>query len=298
MLVKMLTCALAASLFSVIAATATAGRLEPRNFAHRTYDGSRDRTYQVFVPTSYTGRSPVPMVMVLHGCQQTEANMVNETKFRDLAERDGFIVVYPFITSWDVIQEPRFTNCWGFWFPRHIHQGGGEVEDLRQIAGEVEAEFRIDPNRRYAVGLSSGAAMSVVLGVAYSEYFAAVGSVSGLPYSETASSVNPMIFGRCAFQAPFQSISAVVDAIRREQVRPEEQRPVSIMAIHSRNDCTVNVRATLAGRGEGADRRAAQTDWGWKAPAQRMALATAVAAFKNEVTNFPKRIKSLELFGA
>jgi threonine 3-dehydrogenase len=46
------------------------------------------------------------------------------------------------------------------------------------------------------------------------------------------------------------------------------------------------------------DDRAAQGDWGWKSPAQRMDLPTAVAAFKDEVTNFPKRIKSLELFGA
>ena len=43
---------------------------------------------------------------------------------------------------------------------------------------------------------------------------------------------------------------------------------------------------------------AAQQDWGWKGAAQRIDLSTAVAAFKDEVTNFPKRIKSLELFGA
>ena len=46
------------------------------------------------------------------------------------------------------------------------------------------------------------------------------------------------------------------------------------------------------------DDTAAQTDWGWKGAAQRIDLPTAVAAFKDEVTNFPKRIKSLELFGA
>ena len=46
------------------------------------------------------------------------------------------------------------------------------------------------------------------------------------------------------------------------------------------------------------DDTAAQTDWGWKPRAQRMDLAAAVAAFKDEVTKFPNRIKSLELFGA
>jgi nucleoside-diphosphate-sugar epimerase len=43
---------------------------------------------------------------------------------------------------------------------------------------------------------------------------------------------------------------------------------------------------------------AAQTDWGWKSSAQRMNLAAAVAAFRKEVNEYPKRIKSLELFGA
>ena len=47
----------------------------------------------------------------------------------DLAERENFIVVYPFITTYD---GPREENCWGF--PRdHIHEAL-EIEDLYQIA--------------------------------------------------------------------------------------------------------------------------------------------------------------------
>jgi poly(hydroxyalkanoate) depolymerase family esterase len=241
----LLPAVVAAGLAALVPAPAAAGQLEVRSFARRPYDGSQDRRYQVFVPSSHspTG-APMPMVMVLHGCQQDETNMINETRFRDLAERDGFLVVYPFITAWDQVNESRFRNCWGFWFPQHIRQGAGEVEDLRQIAGEVEAAFRVDPNRRYAVGLSSGAAMSVALGVAHSEYFAAVGAVAGLAYGETSASVNPAVFNRCSFQATFNPVPATVAAMRAQQTRPEEQRPVPIMLVHSRNDCTVNVRAS------------------------------------------------------
>ena len=49
--------------------------------------------------------------------------MIAQTGFATLAERDGFIVVYPFITSYDGMRSP---NCWGFWFPQHIHEGAGE----------------------------------------------------------------------------------------------------------------------------------------------------------------------------
>jgi poly(hydroxyalkanoate) depolymerase family esterase len=213
---------------------ASAGQLQQKLFSAKSYSGSRDRQYQVFVPTAYTGQDAVPMVMVLHGCQQTEVNMINETRFKDLAERDNFIVIYPFITSYDGL---RNTNCWGFFLDQHIHQGAGEVEDLYQIALEVEAAFKIDPNRRYVTGLSSGAGMSVVLAVAQNEYFAAAGSVEGLPYSETSSSVGFV----CANPGTFKSISADVAAMQSEQRRPEEQRTIPIMAIHSRNDCVVNI---------------------------------------------------------
>src|SRR4029453_11493229 len=101
----------------VLADAASAGQLERKLLFAKSYAGSRDRQYQVFIPSSYVGQA-VPMVLVLHGCRQTELNMVNETGFRDLAERDGFIVVYPFITSYDGL---RNQNCWGFFFDQHIH---------------------------------------------------------------------------------------------------------------------------------------------------------------------------------
>ena len=213
-----------------------AGELRQKQFTAKSYFGSRDRQYKVFVPSSYTGQQPVPLVMVLHGCNQTDVNMVNETRFKDLAELDNFIVVYPFVTGYDPTP-PRAPNCWGFFIDQHIHKGAGEVEDLHQIALEVEAEFKIDPNRRYVTGLSSGAGMSVDLAVAQSAYFAAAGSVEGLPYSETASSVGFV----CANPGIFKPVSADAVAMRREQQQPDDQRAVPIMAIHSLNDCVVNI---------------------------------------------------------
>jgi poly(hydroxyalkanoate) depolymerase family esterase len=179
------------------------------------------------------------MVMVLHGCRQTEQDMINDTRFKDLAERDNFIVVYPFITGYPATP-PRDVNCWGFFIDEQIHQGAGEVEDLYQIALEVEAAFKIDPNRRYVTGLSSGAGMAVDLAVARSEYFAAAGSVEGLPYSETSSSVGFV----CVNPGSFKTVAADVAAMQVEQSKPEEQRPILILAIHSNNDCTVNIKGS------------------------------------------------------
>jgi poly(hydroxyalkanoate) depolymerase family esterase len=224
------------ALCGLSAPPALAGQFEQKLLTAKSYPNSRNRQYQVFVPSSYTGQNAVPMVMVLHGCRQTERNMIAETRFADLAERDGFIAVYPFITSFDGLRSP---NCWGFFLDQHIHEGAGEVEDLHQIGLAVEATYKIDPNRRYVAGLSSGAGMAVALAVAQSEYFAAAGAVAGLPYAETSSSVGFV----CSNPGTFKPIPAVVTAMQAEQRHPQEQRPVPVMTIHSRNDCTVNAVA-------------------------------------------------------
>src|SRR5258707_11335860 len=109
----------------LLSGAASAGELRQKLFMAKSYSGSRDRQYQVFVPTTYTGKDAVPLVMVLHGCRQTEVNMINETRFKDLAERDNFIVVYPFITSYDGLRD---TNCWGFFLIKIIHKVPGASE--------------------------------------------------------------------------------------------------------------------------------------------------------------------------
>jgi poly(hydroxyalkanoate) depolymerase family esterase len=219
-----------------LAAPADAGRLEQFRQEAGTYRDSRARDYSVFIPDSFTGQSAVPMVMVLHGCSQTNENMIRETAFTELAERDGFIAVFPFITSFDGLRNP---NCWGFWLDQHIHEGGGEAEDLHRIALAVEQRFSIDPQRRYVTGLSSGGAMAVVLGVVQSEYFAAVGAVEGLVYGETPSAVARS----CQFPGTFRTVQQTVAAIRAEQPTQAEKRTVPAMAIHSLFDCTVNIEA-------------------------------------------------------
>ena len=54
-----------------------------------------DRHYQVFIPAGYTSGSPV--VFVLHGSRGTIKQIRTQTgfEFDRLADRDGFIVVYP-----------------------------------------------------------------------------------------------------------------------------------------------------------------------------------------------------------
>ena len=224
----------------VLAGSASAGSLESRSLPAGPYPGSRERIYRVFVPDDLPADGGAPVVMLLHGCLQDERDMIEDTRFTELAERDGFIVVFPFVTSYPFLPL-RARNCWGFFVEGQRQEGRGEAADLRRIFGAVEEEFRADPARRYVAGLSSGGAMAVVMAVAYSEDIAAAGAVAGVPYGEDACAVAHA----CFTGVRHRPVAALREAMRAEQQAEEDQRLVPLMVIHSTNDGTVPIKNAL-----------------------------------------------------
>lgn len=218
-----------AALLLALPLVASAGTLHRFSFAAQDYAGSQSRRYQVYVPDGLSG--PAPMVMALHGCQQTEENVLRDWGLRAAADRRGFILVAPFITRYD--EGPRTPNCWGFWFDVHRHEGRGEVEDLQRIAREVEGRFAIDPMRRYIAGLSSGGAMAVVAAVTHNEYWAAAASAAGLPYGEDAAAVS---FLGCPGSASFHPVARVAADMRAEL---DERYAIPLLVLQNEQDCTV-----------------------------------------------------------
>jgi poly(hydroxyalkanoate) depolymerase family esterase len=224
------------SLCLIDPALAVAGTLHDRTLPASGDPESRERRFKVYVPDGLPSDGSAPLVTVLHGCRQTEANMVAETRFTDLADAHDFAVAFPFVTS-IAPDEFRIENCWGFWLPEHRTEGSGEVDDIRRIIRAVETEFGTDPSRRYVAGLSSGAAMAVAVAVAYSEDIAAAGAVAGLPYGENSTAVTFL----CGVNPITNSIGETTAAMAAEQAEPEERRLVPLMVVHSINDCTVSI---------------------------------------------------------
>lgn len=146
----------------------------------------RNRLYRVYLPDGYNAQRVYPLVVVLHGCQQKHLCIQAITGFDAIADREGFIVLYPFVTSYSGI---RTRNCWGWWLSRERQRGLGEVSDLRQIAQQVMKDYPVDPQRLHICGLSSGAGMSVAALVAYSDFWRSGASVAGVPFGETSRSV-------------------------------------------------------------------------------------------------------------
>jgi len=211
------------------AVPASAGQTDSYTLPQQSYNQSRARDYKVYIPDNV--QSPAPMVMALHGCKQSNSDVLNDWGLKAAADEYGFILVAPFITSYDGL---RNENCWGFWFDHHRHEGAGEVEDLHQIAQAVEANYTIDANRRFITGLSSGGAMATVAAVAHNEYWAAAAPASGLPYGEDSSSVS--LSGQCPGSATFHSVSQVASDMASEI---NDDYPIPVMVLQNENDCTV-----------------------------------------------------------
>lgn len=71
------------------------GHVTQYSYDAPTAAGAGSDTYLVFTPDSYTGRKRVPLVVVLHGSDGTAAEMLASFGLDQVAEKDGFIVMYP-----------------------------------------------------------------------------------------------------------------------------------------------------------------------------------------------------------
>ncbi|MEO7019722.1 MAG: PHB depolymerase family esterase [Ktedonobacteraceae bacterium] len=191
-------------------------------FQQFTFNGSAgSRPYFVYTPVNYQPGTVVPLIVVLHGCTQTPADIAAGTQMDALADQKQFIVVYPQQTSANNSQ-----SCWNWFLTADQARGSGEPAIIAGIVQTVEqttSQWAIDANRIYVTGMSAGAAMSVIMGATYPDVFAAMGAESGLEYqaaidqnsansSLSQGGPNPTQQGQAAFNA-MGSVARVVPTI-------------------------------------------------------------------------------------
>ena len=138
--------------------------------------------YQVHVPPQYRRSAPratarLPVIMALHGCGMTGYgynSMKATTQFNELADREGFIVVYP---TQRILRSPM--NCWNSGDPREQHRSAGEPALLAGVARQVIETYHADVTRVHVTGASSGAGAAVILAATYPDVFASASSIAG-----------------------------------------------------------------------------------------------------------------------
>ncbi|PMR60001.1 hypothetical protein C1A38_16395 [Verrucosispora sp. ts21] len=103
--------------------------------------------------------------------------MKSTTRFNNLADREGFIVVYP-----TQLISRNMIACWNSVDPRHQQRDAGEPARLAGVARQVVETYHADPDQVHVAGASSGAGTAVILAATYPDIFATATSVAGGEY--------------------------------------------------------------------------------------------------------------------
>ncbi|MFW2514362.1 alpha/beta hydrolase family esterase [Demequina sp. SO4-13] len=142
-------------------------------------DGGSQR-YQVHLPPEYDADDQLPVIMAIHGCGMTGYgwnSMKATTQLNELADSEGFIVVYP---TQRIFRNA--INCWNSADPREQHRGSGEPALLAGVARQVVEDYNANPDHVHVAGASSGAGTAVILAATYPDIFATATSVAGGEY--------------------------------------------------------------------------------------------------------------------
>lgn len=134
------------------------------------------RQYKLFIPKARLSRQS-PLLVMLHGCTQSPDDFARGTRMNQLAEEEGYYVVYPAQAATD-----NPTKCWNWFRPADQCRDRGEPAIIAELTRYVLRTYALDPARVYVAGLSAGAAMAVILARTYPDIYAAAGIHSGVPY--------------------------------------------------------------------------------------------------------------------
>ena len=139
---------------------------------YTTNDG-QTREYILYVPTSINlESSKVPLLFSIHGRDMTDDLMFSMTQLDQLAEIDGFIVVYP--QSLPI----NGGNKWN----GSTSTSGGLPDDTGFIKGLTDLlteSLNIDSERIYLSGFSNGVFFSFHMLCQFSETYAAIAGAGG-----------------------------------------------------------------------------------------------------------------------
>jgi poly(hydroxyalkanoate) depolymerase family esterase len=141
----------------------------------------------IYVPENVAARPA--LVVVLHGCTQTAAGYDESSGWSRLAERHGFVVLYP--------EQRRANNpnlCFNWFLAKDAARGHREALSIREMIATVHERSGTDLQRVFVTGLSAGGAMAAVMLATYPNVFAGGAVIAGLPFG-VADSV-PQAFDR------------------------------------------------------------------------------------------------------
>jgi polyhydroxybutyrate depolymerase len=140
-------------------------------------DDGLERTFMLYLPSTYDRSVPMPLVIALHGRGVDGEGMILVTRkgFDRLAERDGFLVAYPdgIGLAWNDGRRDQEAD------DRAHRENIDDVGFIDALTDMIVRDYNADPRRVYVTGISNGAIMSYRLACELSNRIAAIAPVDG-----------------------------------------------------------------------------------------------------------------------
>ena len=150
--------------------------------------GGMNRTYVVHVPKGHDPRTPMPVVLALHGATMNGPMMAWFSGLNRKADVAGFIAVYPNGTG----SFSSFTwnggDCCGSAMQNQVD----DVAFINALLDDLMGTYHVDTRRIYATGVSNGAVMAYRLASELSDRIAAIAPVSGSMGTEISQLKRPV----------------------------------------------------------------------------------------------------------
>jgi len=146
----------------------------------------------VYVPNSVQSKPAV--LVAMHGCGGSGPGFYSGSEFGSLADRYGYIVIYPTAT-----QSAGFGNCFDNWSDAAKRRdGGSDPVSIISMINYVENRYNGDPARVFATGSSSGGMMTQHMLAVYPDVFAAGAAFMGVPFGCFANAADyPPFTSKC-----------------------------------------------------------------------------------------------------
>lgn len=184
----------------------------------------------LYVPDKVAAHPPI--LVGLHWCHGSGPAFHSGTGFASLADKYGFIAIYPSANSGD--------SCWDVHSTAALtHNGGSDPSGIVSMVRYVVKTYGADSNRVFSTGHSSGGMMTNVLLGSYPDVFKAGASFAGVPFSCFAGSGSWN--GDCAGGKVSRSGVAWGDAVRAAYPGYAGSRP-RVQLWHGTQDAILDFR--------------------------------------------------------
>ncbi|MRR37799.1 hypothetical protein EG829_24755, partial [bacterium] len=145
------------------------------------YRVKNPRPADLYVPSSYDGHTPLPLVINLHGMGGSGLDEERYTTLRPLAEARGFLYCCPDATVWF-----RGSTYWNAFFSNSAEAavpGFTWVDDvafLRGLIHDIGQRFALDRKRVFLIGYSNGGMMVHWAACQCADLVAGIAALDGL----------------------------------------------------------------------------------------------------------------------